>query len=62
MDNMTLKRICLVEVVVHSTKKSSKSKQSIFLLAFQKQGLKQLYQMMAEVDKSCTKLTKDEGR
>ena len=61
MDNMTLKS-SLVEVVVHSTKKSSKSKQSPFQLAFQKQGLKQLYQTMAEVDKSCTTLTKDEGR
>jgi hypothetical protein len=46
----------------HSTKKLTKSKQSIFQLASQKQSLKQLYQTMTEVDKSCTKLVKDEGR
>ena len=59
MDNMTLKSS--LEVVVHSTKKPTKSKQTPFQLSFQKQGLKQLYQTMAEVDKSCTTLTKDEG-
>jgi len=48
--------------VVHSTKKSSKSKQSPFQLAFQKQGSKQLYQTMVEVDKSWATLTKDKGR
>ena len=58
---MTMKRICLVEEG-HPTKKSTKSKQTPFQLVFQKQGLKQLYQTMAEVDKSCTTLTKDEGR
>ena len=62
MDYMTLKRkgseFLLVEVE-QSRKKFIKSKQSSFQLALQKQGLKQLYQTMAEVDKSCTKLTKD---
>ena len=43
-------------------KKFEKSKQSVFQLALQKQGLKQLYRKMREVNNSCTKLTKDEGR
>jgi hypothetical protein len=38
------------------------SKISIFQLALQKQGLKQQYHSLREVNKSCTKLTKDEGR
>ena len=42
--------------------KNSCSKQSIFQLAFQKQGLKQLYHPLRKGDQSCTKLTKDEGR
>lgn len=61
MDHMTLTGF-LVEEEGHPTKKPTKTRQSPFQLAFQKQGLKQLYQTMAEVDKSCTTLTKDEGR
>ena len=45
-----------------SAKKLTESKQSIFQLAFQKQGLKQLYHPLRKGDQSCTKLTKDEGR
>jgi hypothetical protein len=62
---MTLKRkdseIFLVEEERYA-KKSKKSKQSVFQLAFQKQGLKQMYRTMREVDNSCTTLTKDERR
>ena len=53
--------ILLVEVE-QSKKNFIKLKQSIFQLALQKQGSKQLYQTMAEVDKSCIKLTKERGR
>jgi len=37
-------------------KKSKKSKQSVFQLVFQKQGLKQLYHPLREGVQSCTKL------
>ena len=43
-------------------KKSKKSKQSVFQLAFQKQGLTQLYHPLRKGVQSSTKLTKDEGR
>ena len=43
-------------------KKSKKSKQSVFQLALQRQGLKQLYHPLREGVQSCTKLTKDGGR
>ena len=51
-----------VEEEGQAEKKFEKSKQSVFQLALQKEGLKQLYRTMREVDNSCTKLTKDEGR
>jgi hypothetical protein len=65
MDKMTLKRKSYEFLLVEeerSRKKFIKSKQSIFQLALQKQGLKQQYHQLREDDKSCTKLTKDEGR
>jgi len=43
-------------------KKFEKSKQSVFQLALQKMGLKQLYHPLRKGAQSCTKLTKDEGR
>jgi len=54
--------IFFLEEERQAEKKFEKSKQSVFQLALQKQGLKQLYRTMREVDNSCTKLTKDEGR
>ena len=42
-------------------KKFKKSKQSVFQLALQKQGLNQRYHPLRKGDQSCTKLTKDEG-
>ena len=42
--------------------KIKKSKQSVFQLVFQKQGLKQLYHPLRKGAQSSTKLTKDEGR
>ena len=45
-----------------STKKLEESKQSVFQLAFQKQGLTQLYHPLRKGVQSSTKLTKDEGR
>ena len=45
-----------------STKKLEESKQSVFQLVFQKQGLTQLYHTLRKGDQSCTKLTIDEGR
>jgi len=62
---MTLKckssEILLVEEERYA-KKSKKSKQSVFQLAFQKQGLKQMYHPLRKGDQSCTKKEKDEGR
>ena len=49
-------------VDVHRKKIFTKSKQSIFQLAFQKQGLKQPYHTLRKGSKRCPKLTKDEGR
>ena len=43
-------------------KKFKKSRQSVFQLVFQKQGLKQLYQPLRKGVQSCTKKEKDEGR
>lgn len=43
-------------------KKLKETKQSVFQLAFQKQGLKQLYHPLRKGVQSSTKLTKDEGR
>ena len=43
-------------------KKLEESKQSVFQLVFQKQGLKQLYRLLRKGDQSSTKLTRDEGR
>ena len=52
----------LIKSSINDWKKIIKSKQSSFQLSLQKQGSKQLYQMMTEVDKSCTKLIKDDER
>jgi hypothetical protein len=66
MDHMTTlhqsSEFSLVEEEGHTKKILIESKQSIFQLALQKQGLKQQYHSLREVDKSCTKLTKDGGR
>ena len=51
-----------VEEEGRSTKKLEESKQSVFQLVFQKQGLKQLYHPLRKGAQSCTKLSKDEGR
>jgi hypothetical protein len=43
-------------------KKLTESTQSVFQLAFQKQGLKQLYHPLRKGDQSCTKYQKDGRR
>jgi len=45
-----------------SEKKFKKSKHSVFQLAFQKQGLKQLYHPLRKVVIRCTTIKKDWGR
>jgi len=45
-----------------SAKKLTESIQSVFQLAFQKQGLKQLYQSLRKGDQCCTTLIKYEWR
>ena len=44
------------------TKKLEESKQSVFQLALQKQGLKQLYHPLRKVVISCITIKKDWGR
>jgi len=45
-----------------SAKKLTETTQSIFQLAFQKQGLKQLYHLLRKVVTRCTKYQKDGRR
>ncbi len=66
MDHMIYLQYQVAEFFVEEEgqveKKFKKSKQSVFQLAFQKQGLKQLYHPLRKGAQSCTKLSKDEGR
>ena len=66
MDHMIHLQYQLAEFFVEeerqAEKKFRKSKQSVFQLVLQPQGLKQLCHPLRKGVQNCTKLSKDEGR